>query len=265
MISVFERNSALLDKAPAASEIVKEQNDKIKSDLENLFIGSKVADCDKLLQLSTPRFESSKDNLEMVNKIVKMLSITEDCQDNDLYLKAVTSMYKLDPSYKSAYFLYKLHSSRGNKEDAIRYMEEAIASEDSDAATDAGYNYELATFCFKNGMLGKAYSHVSKAIDFGGDQAGKALFLAGQIWGSVACPGGDEISSRAHFWVAVDFLNKAKATDASLAEEANRLIASYAKYFPQTAEAFMYNVQDGQSYTVSCSGMTATTHVRTQK
>ena len=265
VISVFERNSALLDKAPAASDMVKEQNAKIKTDLENLFIGSKVADCDKLLQLYEPRFESSMDNLEMVTKIVKMLSITEDCQDNSLYLNAVTSMYKLDPSYKSAYFLYKLHSSRGNKEDAIRYMEEAIASDDSDAATDAGYNYELATFCFKNGMLLKAYSHASKTIDFGGELAGKAMFLAGQIWGSVACPGGDEIATRAHFWVAVDFLNKAKAADSSLTDEANRLIASYAKYFPQTAEAFMYNFQDGQSYTVTCGGMTAATHVRTQK
>ena len=265
VIAVFERNSALLDKAPATSEIVQTQNAKIKTDMENLFIGSKVADCDKLLQLYGARFESGQDNLELVTKIVKMLSITEDCQDNDLYLNAVTSMYKLDPSYKSAYFLYKLHSTRGNKDAAIRYMEEAIASEDSDAATDASYNYELATFCFKNGMLSKAYAHASRTIDFGGDLAGKALFLAGQIWGSVACPGGDEISNRAHFWVAVDFLNKAKAADASLSDEANRLIASYAKYFPQTAEAFMYNVQDGQPYSVSCGGMSASTHVRTQK
>ena len=30
-------------------------------------------------------------------------------------------------------------------------------------------------------------------------------------------------------------------------------------------EAFMYNFTDGQSYTVNCSGMTATTTVRTQK
>ena len=48
-------------------------------------------------------------------------------------------------------------------------------------------------------------------------------------------------------------------------DEANRMIAQYSKYYPQTAEAFMYNFTDGQSYTVNCSGMTATTTVRTQK
>ena len=86
----------------------------------------------------------------------------------------------------------------------------------------------------------------------------------GQIWGTTAC-GGDEIEKRAHYWVAVDFLQKAKNADASLADEANRMIAQYSRYYPQTAEAFMYNFTDGQSYTVNCSGMTATTTVRTQK
>ena len=42
------------------------------------------------------------------------------------------------------------------------------------------------------------------------------------------------------------------------------MIAQYAKYYPQKSEAFMYNVLDGQSYTVNCGGMTAVTTVRTQ-
>ena len=88
--------------------------------------------------------------------------------------------------------------------------------------------------------------------------------LMGTIWGSVVC-GGNDIEQRAKYWVACDFMNKAKAADESLAEDANNLIRQYAAYFPQTAEAFMYDVTDGQSYTVSCGGMRATTTVRTQK
>ena len=76
---------------------------------------------------------------------------------------------------------------------------------------------------------------------------------------------GNDIEQRAKYWVACDFMNKAKAADESLAEDANNLIRQYAAYFPQTAEAFMYDVTDGQSYTVSCGGMRATTTVRTQK
>ena len=48
-------------------------------------------------------------------------------------------------------------------------------------------------------------------------------------------------------------------------EDASNYIRQYSAYYPQTAEAFMYDVTDGQTYNVSCAGMRATTVVRTQK
>ena len=264
VINTYQRNVDFLDKAPAKTEAVAEQNRKVKTDLESLFITSKVAECDDLIALFTPRYEANPEDLALVSNIVKMLSITEDCQDNDLFLNAVTSMYKLDPSYNSAYYLYRLNASRGNIDAALKYVDEAIAYEASDASTDAGYSFEAATFCFKNGRLAKAYSYASKAQELDESISGKAFFLMGQIWGATSC-GGDEIEKRAHYWVAVDYLNKAKAADASLADDANRAIGSFSIYFPETAEAFMYNVTDGQAYKVVCNGMSASTTVRTRK
>ena len=88
--------------------------------------------------------------------------------------------------------------------------------------------------------------------------------LLGTIWGSIVCPG-NEIEQRAKYWVAVDYMRKAAAADASLAEDANNHVKQYSAYYPQTAEAFMYDLTDGQTYRVSCSGMSATTTVKTQK
>ena len=264
VINTYQRNVDLLDKAPAKTPALAEQNQKVKTDLESLFITSKVAECDDLITLFTPRYAEGSDDLALVSNIVKMLSITEDCQDNDLFLNAVTSMYKLDPSYNSAYYLYRLNASRGNADAALKYVDEAIAYETSDASTDASYSFEAAAFCFKNGRFAKAYNYANNALSLDESMAGKAYFLMGQIWGSTSC-GGDEIEKRAHYWVAVDYLNKAKAADASLTEDANRAIGSYSIYFPETAEAFMYNVTDGQSYRVVCNGMSATTTVRTRK
>ena len=59
-------------------------------------------------------------------------------------------------------------------------------------------------------------------------------------------------------------MNKAKAADPSLTDEANRFISQYSVYFPETAEAFMYDITKGQSYTVVCGSMRATTTVRTR-
>ena len=264
VISIYQRNIALLEQDVPANDAERETNAKIKSDMEGLFIGSKVASCENLIALFTPRYEANPDDLELVTNIVKMMSSTEDCIDNDLYLKAVTSMHKLNPSAQSAYFLYRLNAARDNKEEAVRYMEEALASTDLDQATLAGYNYEFATFCVKNSMPSKGFAAAQKALELDSSYTGKSFFLMGTFWGSVTC-GGDEIARRSPYWVACDYMQRAKNADPSLAEECNRMIGQYSIYFPKTEDAFMYDLTNGQSYTVSCGGMRAVTTVRTQK
>jgi len=264
VINVYETAVEYLGQITPKNDTEKTNIEKTTSDIESLFITSQVASCDNLITLFGPRYEADPQNLDLAKSIVKMMSITEGCTDNDLFLNAVTTMYNLEPSYNSAYFLYKLYSSRGEIDNAVRYMEEAIASADSDAETDAGYYFELAAFCYKNGKSPKAIESAQKAIELSDTFDGKAYMLIGTVWGTVPCSG-NEIEQRAKYWVAVDYMVKARNADPALAEDANSYISQYSAYYPQTAEAFMYDVTDGQSYTVSCGGMRATTTVRTQK
>lgn len=264
IINLYQRNNDYIDKAPVRNDIEREQNENVKTDMGNLFAASKVASCDHLITIYGPRFDADPENLDLASSIVKTMSMAEDCSDNDLFLRAVTTMNKLKPSANSAYYLFKLHSAKGNTDEAITYMEEAIASEESDANTDLEWKYELATFCYKSGLNAKAVEYANQVAENSPELAGKAYFLIATVWASTRC-GGDEISSRAPFWVACDYMNKAKNADPSLAESATEHIRQYSSYFPQAAEAFMYDITNGQSYTVVCGGMRATTTVRTTK
>ena len=264
VINTYQRNMEVLGNMTAKTEIEAEQNAKVKSDLEGLFITSKVASCENLIALFTPRFDANPEDITVVSNIVSMLNNTEGCTDNELFLKAVTAMHKMEPSYKSAYFLYRLNSSRGNTNEAISYLEQAIAYPESDTMTDGEYYSELAKYCYKNNMKGKAFDAAVKAAEMNPGVRGDCYMLIGNIWAATSC-GGDEISRRAPYWVAVDYYQKAAAVDESLRSECNERIASCSRYFPQTAEAFMYDLTAGQSYTVSCGGLRATTTVRTQK
>lgn len=259
VINTYQGAIGLLDKAGASDE-----NAKIRSDIEGLFITSQVASCDNLIALFTPRYEADPENMELVTNIVKMLGSTEGCQNNDLFLNAVTKMHKSEPSASSAYYLYKLHSAKDESSEAIKYFEEAVSLCADDDPVKADYLIELATYCLKNNINGKAFDYAKKAAELKPDHQGKAYYLIATIWGAARC-GGNEIESRAKYWVAVDYLQKAKAADASLTDDCNKLISAYSVYYPQKAEAFMYDVVDGQSYTVNCGGMRATTTVRTQK
>ena len=264
LISVYQNNMAYLEQAVPTDANAKEDLEKVKDDMESLFISSKVASCEKILEVYTPRYEAAPEDLALVSNIVKMMSSADDCTDNDLYLNAATSLHKLQPSSQSAYFLYKLNAARGNFDEAVKYISEALTYPEISVEIAADYNYEAATFCVKNGKNAKALEFANKSMELADSYKGKAYFLIGTIWGATTC-GGDEISRRAPYWVAYDYMAKAKEADPSLAEDCNKMMSQYRVYFPQTAEAFMYDLTDGKPYKVSCNGMTANTTVRTQK
>ena len=262
VIAAYDKVSANVENAPAKNDAEKEDNLKVKATIESVFADSKVASCENLIAIFGPRFEADPNNLALVSNIVKLMNSAEDCASNDLYLKAVTAMYKLDPSYRSAYGLYRLNAARDNVAEAAKYLEEAIASAESDEATDAQYNYEMAAFCYKNGMRGKAIEAARKAVDMDYGYAGKAYLILGNLWASATC--GETVDKWARYWAAADYYQKARNADPSIADEAAASLGSVSRYYPEASEAFMYDLTKGQSYTVSCGGMTATTTVRVQ-
>lgn len=264
VINTYENAVHTLSSVTPKNEVEMRMINKTIEDIESLFIASQVASCDNLIALFEPRLAAAPEDLTLAKNVVRMMTVTEGCTDNQLFLNAVTTMYNLEPSYTSAYYLYKLYAGRNDVENAMKYMMEAITFEESDNEVDAGYFYELAAFLVKNGKNADAFKAATAAVEKSDTFDAKGYYLMGTIWGSSVC-GGDEIAKRAPYWVAVDYMQKAKNADPSLAEDADRMIGQYRAYFPQTAEAFMYNLTDGQSYTVSCNGMRATTIVRTQK
>ena len=262
VIGTYEKVKGCVETATPRNETEEEDIMKAKTAIETIFADSKVASCENLIAIFGPRYEADPDNLALVSNIVKLMNSAEDCASNDLYLKAVTSMYKLDPSYRSAFGLYRLNAARGNVADAARYLEEAINSPESDAATDAQYYYEMAAFCYKNGMRGKASEAARKAVELDYGFAGKAYMILGNLWASATCSSPQDKWAR--YWVAADYYQKARNADPGVADEAGSALGSVSRYYPEASEAFMYDLTRGQSYTVSCSGMTATTTVRVQ-
>lgn len=266
-VSVDEIISVYDESVKHFSELQKTDTTQITKDLratmENAFINSKVASCENLITLFQGRFEESKDDISQVSKIVKLMALADDCTDNDLFFSAVTQMHKLEPSANSAYYLFRLCSSRNETQDALKYLEEAVNSDDLDISTKAQYRYEMAAYSLKNGLYVKAVESASSAAALDSSLSAKANMIIGHAWMSVSC-GGNEVEKRAKFWVAVDYFNRVKAADPDLAEEAGKLISQCYSYFPETAEAFMYDFQNGQSYTVACGGMRASTTVRTK-
>ena len=262
VINTYQRNIALVNAATPDTDADREANNKARADMEGLFITSKVASCDNLISLFTPRYEANPNDLDLATNIVKMMNATDDCTNNDLFLRAATTMHNIQPTAQSAYFLYRLNAAKENVAEATRYMEEAIAGEGLDTETEAKYNYEYANFCIRNNQGSKAVAAAQKAASLDASYAGKSYQIIANAWAQASC-GGDEIQRRAKYWVATDYMQRAMSADESLADDCRRAIGMYSAYYPTTADAFMYDLTNGQSYNVSCGGMSASTTVRT--
>ena len=262
VINMYDTVSEAITGATAKNDEEAEEILKTKATIESVFADSRVASCDNLIAIFTPRFDADPNNAAVVTNIVKLMNNAEDCSNNDLYFRAVSQMHKLDPSYRSAYGLYKLNAARGNVADACRYLDEAIDSDDSDDATDAQYLYELARFCYANNMRGRAFDAAQKAVRLDNGYAGKAYMIMGNLWSSASC--GGDVNKYARYWAATDYYQKAKAADPSLSADANSAIGKVSVYYPEASEIFMYDLGKGQIYPVSCGGMTTTTTVRTR-
>lgn len=236
-----------------------------KQDVESIFIESGVASCDNLVALYTPRFNANPSDEGLLSNMVKMLSKSE-CMNTELFLKSVEALNEVNPNSSSTYALYKLYSSRDENTKAAEALEKAISLLDvNDKENAAAYTFELATYYYKKcGRSAAAVAKAKEAAEMNDSYKGRAYLLIGTIWGSTKCAG-NEVESRAPFWVAVDYMMKAKAADPSLEEEANGLAAQYRRYFPQQADAFMYDIVDGTGYTVNCNGLSERTTVRTNK
>ena len=260
-LALYEREIATIDALRPSSPDDETRIALVRSNLQGIFVNSGVASCDNILAMFTPKYEADPENKELVSTIVKLMNTADNCLDNDLYLNAVTSLHRLDPSYQTAYFLYKLNNARGNVDAGIRYLEEAIASDESDVAKDAEYSFELANVYLKNNQRGKAMASAQRAAELDPAWQGKAYMLIGTLWSSASC-GGNEIDRYARYWVAIDYMQKAKAADPSLTDDCNRYIGQFSATFPAAADMFMYDLHPGNAYTVSCGGMTATTTVR---
>ncbi len=263
--TVLNTYSELFPKLEAIAKADPSDDNKVKMGaFENAFILSGVANCDNLVKVFSPRFEANPNDVTLVKSIAGLLS-SNNCVQTELFLNSVMKLHELEPSFSSARLLYQLNSSKDQNEEALAYLQQAIDSEESNNVDDANMLLEMATFYFKKmNQSAKAVQKAKEAIEKDESVAGKANLLIGTVWYQVKC-GGNEMEQRAKFWVATDYLQKAKNADPELAAEADELIRTCRVYYPTTEDAFMYDLQNGQSFSVSCGGMSATTTVRTNK
>ena len=226
-----------------------------RDNLEQVFAASGAADCTKLDELYAKTVADNAGNLEMLNKIMALYRRV-GCVESDVYFAAAEAAHKQAPTAESAAGCAAMSKKKEDWKGAVEYYDQA--TDLADTNTDkAEYQYRAAYLLYdKVKNFPQSRSYLRKSLEYDPNQ-GRCYILMGILYASSQPYSKDEYGAKAGilnktvFWAAVDKFNKAKQVEPGCAEEAGKLISTYAKYFPTKEERFdLPNEFNGSTFLV---------------
>lgn len=262
LISDYELASNLLgDQASDPNNKNADVASKQKDYVDNIFAISGAADCSKLDELYWDDVRDNVNNLEVLQKIVKLYKRVR-CTESDIYFSACEASHKLQPTDESAAGCASMSAKKGDYEQAVAYYDEAIklAMIEDELEDVADYQYNAAFYCYNN--LKKyqearkyALASIATLNSLGMNKGqGRCYIIIGMCYAATQLYPQDakgRILNKTVYWVAVDKFVKAKQVDPSVEAQANEFISSYSKYYPSKEERFdLPNEFSGSTYFV---------------
>ena len=220
---------------------------KVKDNLVAMFINSGTADCESLQGIYGPKIEANQSDSTYLKKAISILKMMK-CTESEAYFQASYYMYKINPTADAAtgcgYMAYK----KGDFDTAIKYFDEALTLE-SDNEKKAQITYAVAATLFNVKKLSQARGYLQKAISFK-ENYGDAYILLAQLYASSPNWNDESALNKCTYFVVIDKLQRAKAVDPTVADKANELISTYARYTPKAEDLFMLGIKAGDRVTV---------------
>lgn len=220
---------------------------KVKDNLVAMFINSGTADCESLQGIYGPKIEANQSDSTYLKKAISILKMMK-CTESEAYFQASYYMYKINPTADAAtgcgYMAYK----KGDFDTAIKYFDEALTLE-SDNEKKAQIAYAVAATLFNVKKLSQARGYLQKAISFK-ENYGDAYILLAQLYASSPNWNDESALNKCTYFVVIDKLQRAKAVDPTVADKANELISTYARYTPKAEDLFMLGIKAGDRVTV---------------
>ena len=248
-IQDYLTDSEYVDAAIAAENdpAKKQALQQVKDNLVAMFINSGTADCESLQAIYGPKVEANQTDSAYLKKAISVMKMMK-CTESEAYFQASYYMYKINPTADAAtgcgYMAYK----KGDFDTAIKYFDEALSLE-RDSEKKAQLWYIVAASLFNSKKLSQARSYLQKAIGFK-ENFGDAYILLAQLYASSPNWNDESALNKCTYFVVIDKLQRAKAVDPSVADKANELISTYARYTPKAEDLFMLGIKAGDRVTI---------------
>ena len=222
---------------------------KLKSDDTHnaYFINSGAASCENLQAIYGPKVSQNKTNLDYLKQVINVMQMLK-CTEEEAYFVASEAAHAIEPTAATAAGCGYMYYKKGDMDKSVQYFDQAIELE-QEADKKADYAYSAAVVLFSKKQLSKAKQYANKAISFNGSY-GKAYILIAQMYASSPNWSDEAALNKCTYFAAIDKLQRAKSVDPSVAEEAQKLINTYAGHTPKDEDLFFLGLKKGNSVTI---------------
>ena len=217
--------------------------DQVKDALDANFV--KVASCEDIVPIAEKQFAANGDDVETLKKLSKILQ-KRDCSDAAIYEKVAVKLDQLDPSAEAAYGLAIFYAKKGSYSSAFTYAKKAVDLLPAGATEEVDYLLFASGVAIGSRQNATGASYARKVLAKEPNNGKAYISLAQAIAGTSGC-GDNEVTSKAVYWLAVDYLQKAKSVDSAVSGEASKLINAYAARFPDRKMLFQYGYIDASN------------------
>ncbi|MGA1373342.1 MAG: tetratricopeptide repeat protein [Flavobacteriales bacterium] len=259
-------NAGLARATSEADEKAMDIYTKAMANIDEVFIT--LASCDEMVPVLERKLAASPDDFELKKKVLGLLT-KKECTGNSLYLPIAEAVHAKEPAAASAYSLGMAYAKKEDLTKAFTYFEEAAELCTSCPEREAYLmKAGLVASVLKRASTARAYA--AKVLEINPKSADAYMLIGDAISGSASNCNDGIIGTRAAFWVAADYYNKARnlTSDGDLAEKITAKIATCARQYPSMDEIFTIGISAGSSFTMPsiggcpCSGETTTVRVR---
>lgn len=218
-----------------------------KDNIDAFFINSGVATCDNLQAIYAPKVEQNKTNLDYLKQVISVMQML-GCTEQEAYFAASEAAHAIEPTAATAVGCGYMYYKKGDMDKCIDYFDQAINLE-QDPIEKADYAYKTAAILFSKKQLSKAKQYALKSISLNGEN-GKPYILIANMYASSPNWSDEAALNKCTYFAAIDKLQRAKSVDPSVAEEANKLIGTYAAHTPKDADLFFLSLKKGDTVTI---------------
>ena len=218
-----------------------------KDNIDAFFINSGVATCDNLQAIYAPKVEQNKTNLDYLKQVISVMQML-GCTEQEAYFAASEAAHAIEPTAATAVGCGYMYYKKGDMDKCIDYFNQAINLE-QDPIEKADYAYKTAAILFSKKQLSKAKQYALKSISLNGEN-GKPYILIANMYASSPNWSDEAALNKCTYFAAIDKLQRAKSVDPSVAEEANKLIGTYAAHTPKDADLFFLSLKKGDTVTI---------------